>query len=363
MEFYALMNRFRLVALICMLTAHLLPICGQESVYVGVTLDTYFDNREYSQSSDACEGSFNSDSGTFFSSKLLPTVHYQWARVNSLVVGCELIENFGEVDSKFLASTLPVVYYKYESPSVVAASGIFPRDLMHIEGYSRAIFSSDYIFYNNLMSGFMGSYSKGKSYVELALDWEGMRSELSREKFRLLSSGRHYLGGFYYGYNASLYHFAVQDDGVNSNIVDYSVVNPAVGYGYRGVVDFSAKAGVIFTAQRDRHVSIDWQTPTMGELSLEFGYKGLSIVNELYIGSNINPYFYDNGYELYPNEPFFRGEGGVYNCTSFRYSNSFFKDTLSVNAQVALHYDGCAVATQYIVDVGIKILKRVYQSN
>ncbi len=356
------MRRLYATIMVFVIALSAAPAWGQDAIYLGVELDTYFDNREYSQGSAASLDSFDSDSGTDFASRLMPYLQYSWDSCNSLVVGCELIESFGEVSPNFLTSTLPVVYYKYESEKVRAAAGIFTRDLIHYQSYSRAFFSSDYLFYNNLMSGFMGSYNSEDSFVEFVLDWEGMRSELSREKFRLLTAGRHYFGDFYYGYNASLFHFAKRDDGVHDNIVDYSILNPAVGYEYSGVVDVDVKVGGVITAQRDREVSEEWETPAMGEVAFRVDYKGLYLANELYVGANINPYFSANGYELYPNEPFFRGEGGVYNRTGIGYFNTFFEDTLSVKGELALHYDGYKLASQYIVEVGVNIFKRLYSS-
>ncbi len=358
------MKRVYLLLLVVVTSSMLMPISGQESVFVGVNFDTFFDNREYSQGSGATSESFDDDSGTLFASRFTPFVRYNWSEVNNLVVGCELIENFGLVDSKFVASTLPLIYYKYESEGVRAASGIFTRDLIHEESYSRAFFSGDYLFNNNLLSGFMGSYSAGASFVELVIDWEGMRSELSREKFRLLSAGRHYFGDLYYGYAATLFHYAKQDDGVHTNIVDYSALNMMVGYNYSGALDVNCKVGAFITAQRDRaEGEASWQTPAMAELMVELKYNGLFISNELYLGKSVNPFFDGEGYELYTNECFFRGEGGVYNRTAFGYANSFFDDSVTINSAVALHYDGYAVASQYIVDVGVKLQKRVYKSN
>ena len=54
--------------------------------------------------------------------------------------------------------------------------------------YSPALVSDSVAFYHNRLSGFLGRYvstQREKTYVEMAIDWEGMYSEESREMFRI----------------------------------------------------------------------------------------------------------------------------------------------------------------------------------
>ena len=78
---------------------------------------------------------------------------------------------------------------------MTAAAGIFTRDMMHDDDYSTAFFSESDRFFHNRMNGVLAQYNGqgGGSYVEFVCDWEGMYSTLSREKFRILLAGRHYL--------------------------------------------------------------------------------------------------------------------------------------------------------------------------
>ena len=224
------------------------------------------------------------------------------------------------------------------------------------------------------MNGGLAQYNGqgGGSYVEFVCDWEGMYSTLSREKFRILLAGRHYLDRFYYGFNYSMFHFAGQQDAPIENVVDLQLLNPCVGVRFNAFFDFDIKLGALLTAQRDRSFGHSWETPCMGEFAFRISRWGLSLDERLYVGDNIHPFFMGHeledgtplpyGRELYPAESFFRTDQKVYSRTALSYRRSFFDDTVSVRAEFAAHHDGTALGTQQMLVVGVKLLKTVYNS-
>lgn len=174
-----------------------------QKLIVGADFTTRFDNREYANND------FN-ESQTLFSARLTPRIGVEWMDKNRLIVGVDLLQNFGD-DTKFLSKARPLAYYQFNSRNVQANAGIFDRKEL-LGDYSLAFFGDSTAFYHNRLSGFLGHYKsteRRNNYVEMAIDWEGMYSEESREMFRIISAGRYTLDkGFYFGYAFSMFHFA-----------------------------------------------------------------------------------------------------------------------------------------------------------
>ena len=177
---------FCLAAALCTL-APAAQTAAQQLV-AGADFVTRFDNREYA-------GNRFNTSQTLFSARLTPLVGIEWARKNRLVVGVELLQNFGQHNGErqpFLSDVKPVMYYRFRTDRVQANAGIFDRSELAGD-YSPAFFSDSTRFYQNRISGFLGRYRSAErrdTYIEMALDWEGMLGETTREKFRILSAGR-----------------------------------------------------------------------------------------------------------------------------------------------------------------------------
>ena len=347
-----------------------------QEILVGADFKMYFDNKEFGSNEFAVPG-LDIDSGTDFAARLLPRVGIRWDEKNTLVIAADMIKNFGSAESDYLSEVKPVFYYQFQTPKVTAVAGIFTRDMMHDDDYSTAFFSESYRFYHNRMNGVLAQYNgQRNSYVEFVCDWEGMYSELSREKFRILFAGRHYFDRFYYGFNYSMFHFAGQKGAELENVVDLQLLNPCVGVKFNAFFDFDIKLGALLTAQRDRSFGHSWETPCMGEFAFRISRWGLSLDERLYVGDNIHPFFHGNdldngdgttthipyGRELYPAESFFRTDQKVYSRTALSYRRSFFNDTVSVRAEFAAHHDGTALGTQQMLVVGVKLLKTVYNS-
>lgn len=194
-----------------------------QKLLVGADFETRFDNREYANND------FN-ESQTLFSARLTPQIGVEWQQKNRLILGVEMLQNFGQYNpqgDRFLSDVKPLMYYRFKTANVQANAGIFNRKEL-MGDYSSAFFSDSTRFYHNRLSGFLGRYvstQREKTYVEMAIDWEGMYSEASREMFRILSAGRYTTScGFYFGYAFSMFHFAGSK--LNENVTDNLLLNP-----------------------------------------------------------------------------------------------------------------------------------------
>ncbi|MCM1150614.1 MAG: hypothetical protein NC209_00615 [Alistipes sp.] len=329
-----------------------------QELIAGADFTVRFDNREYAANSFG-------EPQTLFSARLTPRIGVEWERKNRLIVAVDLLQNFGE-KNRFLSDVRPLVYYRFDTPNVRAAAGIFDRK--ELEGdYSRAFFSDSTAFYHNRMSGFLGRYvstSRPETYVELALDWEGMYSHASREKFRILSAGRYTTDrGFYFGYALSVFHFAGREG--NKNVTDNMLLNPYAGWKFDAYLNFDIRANFLFAPQRGRSVDNAWQTPCGGQLDIAIRKWGVKIENDLYVGANLQPLrncvsdpslgltYGQEG--LYAGESFYATTEHIYNRTWIGYERTFFRGTLGIEAGMVFHYDGTATGTQQVVRLTVDI--------
>ncbi len=331
-------------------------------ILVGADFDTYFDNREYS-------GSEIGESGTLFSSRLTPKVGVEWNEKNRLVFGMDMWSHFGD-DTRVFAKARPQIYYRFDSGKVRAYAGIFSREEM-IGDYSEAFISDSVRFYENRVQGFMGQYRGDRGFVELSLDWCGMYSQASREKFRVLSGGLYYFDNyhrrFYGGYALQVFHYAGSET-IQNCVVDNIIVNPYVGAHFNAYFDFDVRLHYIQTLQRDRANEESFSSPGGGMLQIRMEKWGVYIDEQIYVGDNMQPYYssyrseafpYGYGGDLYANERFFGTDDGVYNNTKIGYNRSFFDDTLRVNAFVAMQYDGQMWGTKQVVQLSVRLMKDI----
>lgn len=333
-----------------------------QELLVGVDFDNRFDNREYAGNE------FNVPQ-TLFSARLTPLVGVEWMEKNRLVVGVEMLRNFGQYNAPrdpFMSDVKPLMYYRFKTPNVQADAGIFDRGEL-MGDYSAAFFSDSTRFYHNRLSGFLGRYvstERPGTYIELALDWEGMFSVESREMFRLLSAGRYTTRpGFYVGYALSLFHFAGSE--LNRNVTDNLLLNPHLGWAFNAFFDFDIRGGLLAAPQRGRSVDNYWRLPCGGQLDITISRWGVKLENNLYLGQNLQPL---RGYVsnpetgatyaaegLYAGESFYATTKHIYNRTWIGYDRRFFGDTLHVEAGMAFHYDGTGMGTQQVVQLSVNL--------
>ena len=332
------------------------------SLLAGADFDMYFDNREYVDCRFA-------ESQTLFSSRLTPMVGLSWGNgLNRLMFGIDLRSDFGD-RTKVFAEVTPQVYYRFANRKVSAYAGIFSRDNM-IGDYGEMILSDSMRFYDNRIQGVMGQYRGNRGYVELSVDWCGMFSEASREKFRVLSAGRYWFDNrqrFYGGYAFSMLHFA------GSKLIEHCVTDnlllaPFLGARFNAWLDFDIRLHYIQSFQHDRDNEATYRKPSGGMLQLRMSKWGIFIDEQLYLGENMQPFYssyrselFPNGYggELYGGESFFGTTKHIYNSLKIGYDRWFFNDTLRVNCFLAMQYDGTGWGNKQMVSVSVRLLKDV----
>lgn len=323
----------------------------------GVDFDTYFDNREYS----GCE---YAESQTLFSSRLTPQVGLQWSEKNRLVVGVDMLADFGD-EEDFLSEVKPQFYYQFESKRVSAYAGIFPRERM-IGDYSDAIVSDSMRFYDNRVRGIMGQYRGGRGYVEASIDWCGMYSVESREMFRIMSAGQYHFGPkqhFYAGYAFSMFHYA-GSMAENDAVVDNIIIEPYIGARFNAYFDFDVKLRYLQTMQRDRATEEKSRTPKGGMVQFRMSKWGLYLDEQLYFGDNLQPYYgpfgnevFPMGYggDLYSGESFYGTDEKIFSTTKIGYCRDFFDNTLRLNCFFALQHDGVAMGCKQVVSLSVRL--------
>ena len=332
------------------------------SLLAGVDFDMFFDNREYT----GCELGL---SQTLFSSRLTPLVGLEWGRKqNRLMFGMDFRSDFGD-DTKIFAEIRPQIYYRFHNRKFSAYAGIFNRENM-MGDYGEMIMSDSMRFYDNRIQGVMGQYRSRSGYVELSVDWCGMYSEASREKFRVMSAGCWALDRkqrFYGGYALSMLHFANSKLLPNS-VVDNITLNPYLGVKFTAWMDFDIRLNYVQTMQRDRVNEHRWRAPKGGLLGVRLSKWGLFVDEQLYVGEDLQPFYssYRNddfpcgyGGELYSGERFFGTGRHIYNNLKIGYDRWFFRGTLGVKGFIAMQYDGAGWGTKQLVQVSVRLLKDI----
>ncbi|MCH5330611.1 MAG: hypothetical protein J1E04_06545 [Alistipes sp.] len=333
------------------------------SLVTGVDFDTFFDNREY------VECAFGR-SQTLFSTRLTPLVGIDWGGggANRLMFGMDFRSDFGNATDIF-AEIRPQIYYRYAGRNVAAYAGIFSRDRM-IGDYGEMMVSDSLRFYDNRIQGVMGQYHGRRGYAELVVDWCGMYSEASREKFRVMSAGRLWFDRkhrFYGGYAFSMLHFAGSVV-YSGSIVDNVMIDPYIGVNFHAWLDFDLRLHYIQSFQHDRQYEKSYRMPKGGMVQLRLSKWGIFIDEQLYAGENLQPFYssyrsdiFPNGYggELYGGETFFGTTKHIYNSLKIGYDRRFFNDTLRVNCFFGLQYDGTGWGNRQMVALSVRLLKDI----
>ncbi len=331
---------------------------------------TYFDNKEYASID-------NSLSETLFSARLTPKISLDWRstpeggdygfRAHSLVFGVDMFQDFGH-NSKFLSDVKVQMYYNFSTPSVDIFAGIFPRSKM-FGMRSTLFFDRDYRYYNNRIQGLLMRYGGGeewKSFIELAMDYDGMRSFDRRESFMIMSSGRWVRPiphlGLTFGYDFLMGHYAKDynpetADGVVDNLMFTPVVrfDHTFRWGGEGLpLTIGAEARYILSLQRDRLMENTWQAPMGGELMVELEFWYIDLRNRLYLGQNLLTHYGRYGSSLYHGSPLYATTEGIYNTIEIG-CNSHFSNFVDLEVGVMIDYDGRGWGTRQYIALNIEL--------
>ncbi len=331
---------------------------AQQLVFDG-DISTHFDNTEYT-------GSDCGSSRTIFAVKVEPKLAYRWSGKHSVVLGTELLKDFGS--KKFVDEAKLIAYYQFQNERFGANAGIFERSKL-IGRYSRAFYSDSTLIYNSLVQGIAMRYNRdeGKAFAELAVDWTGLYSPETREHFRVLvAGGGRFARIFDAGVSMSIQHFANKST-FEGNVVDNVLINPYIGVRFNAFFDFDIRLGYLQGLQRDRCLSEGWRAPMGGEFSFRFSRWGVFIDNNLYFGKNLMPLYHHVGKDsqayasaLYTGDPFYGTRHTIYNRTGIGYERSFVKDRISVRAEMVMQYNGSKMYFQQLIGVSARICPTLY---
>lgn len=156
-----------------------LNMASAQVLYLDTELSTHFDNTEHT-------GSDVGQSRTIFAVRATPTLGYRFDNHHSIVIGTELLKDFGSVN--YMDRAKFVAYYQFENGKYGANAGIFQRNKL-VGEYSRAFYSDAYHIYNDMVQGVALRRTGKRGFAEIAVDWDGLYSPESREKFRVLVAG------------------------------------------------------------------------------------------------------------------------------------------------------------------------------
>ena len=309
-------------------------VSAQELIW-DVSFEAFFDNREYKSKINIPQ--------TIFGARVAPEVGLRWNENHSLMIGYDLLANFGAKTFDKNGNEA-FVYYQYSSPKYLAAAGIIPRRKI-IGDYSGAFFSDSIKYYDPYISGLLLQYVGKKGYIEFGADWNSMLSDTKREKFLLFSGAQLRLGIAYLGYHLSMYHHAgtYLEDGVVDNILVY----PHAGLDLARLTHtdkFNLRVGWLKAFQNDRKYVDKYVTPGGVQVELNVEKWKFGISNTLYAGKNLMPYWVapkeglDYGPGLYWGEPFYR-TSNVYDRLEV-YWAPVQNDMMNLKVSTVHHFDG-----------------------
>lgn len=376
------MTRISKLLIIFILSLICSAAAGERKNYPSIKLESdfnyalIFDNREYDPS--RLQGS-----GTLFSARLSPYVGLEVNGCNTeqkLYVGFDVVKDFGDVTSFSGRRLLREVsfWYSYNrryrnDSEFTMTAGIFPRTIQK-EEWSEIFFSREKVWNDHNLEGLLLQWSNRKARIEMGCDWMGMygATPSTREQFMIYSAGHYSPADFItLGYNAYGMHFACSEEVIG--VVDNILAEPYVRFDFQkltgGVQELSARLGYIQAIQRDRRLSHDFASPSIGELDLKVQNWGFGLENRLYYGGDMMPFYttYDNGGimygdRLYFGNPFFRmtedssgTKNTVYDCVEAYWSKRIGTG-LDLKFSALFHfndkYSGCQQVFSLIFDLG-----------
>lgn len=321
------------------------------------SFDFRFDNREYGD-----KGEMISPAETLFGAHLSPEIGIGWDNGHSLMTGLTLPADMGSVS--FMGQPEWLAYYNYSTKHVNVLAGLIPRSKM-IGHYSNAFFSDAVRFNDRVVEGLLLQYKNDHYHTEFGCDWNGKNTDIQREKFMLMLSGRTWKDFSYAGYAFTLYHYA------GSNTVR-GVVDNGLGSIYLGL-DFSEiwyydqlyiQAAYIQSYHNDRKWGDGPVLPGGYEIEICAEKYDVGIKNTFYKGGNLMP-FYDSphadaegnayGSSLYFGDPFYRtGPSGIFNRLELYYQPKL-RGGVKLRMTSSHVFDGQRWGWQQIISLRIDI--------
>jgi hypothetical protein len=268
-----------------------------------------------------------------------------------------MIEEFGA--KTFEKKPEILLYYSYNSPKYSIFAGRFSRKSV-IGHYSNAFFSDSSRFFDANMDGLLLQYKKEGGYAELAFDWDSRQSKTRREKFMIFSSALQKKGIVYGGYNFSMYHYAMVTDG--SGVVDNVWVLPFVGIDLdrRAFFDrLSLEVGWLQTFQDDRSNEGKYVKPAGVHIEARIEKYKFGILNTVFRGDCMMPYYERYGSELYRGDSFYSTTNGGYNRLEI-YWKPLQRGDMDFKVSSVHHYDGHVWSWQQLVSFTVSLIDMIF---
>ena len=332
------MRRLKLyIAAILALVAGENTLMAQELNY-GVDFVTLFDNTEYA-------GMQRQWSETLFSARLTPKVALRWEGGNEVVVANDFTRDFGH-QTDFVSDANLHLYYGYSAPQVRLLAGIFPRSEMR-GLQSDLFFDRHYRYYHNTLSGVLARKESpsGASFIEFAMDYNGKRTETTREAFAIMTSARYAERALYVGYDIMIGHYAKDyNEATRDDVVDNLLLTPFVGYRSE---DFDIGLKYVQSVQRDRVNENEFVCPKGVELYATYRYNKLSVHNVTYWGEAPFVYYDRYGKELYHGlQHYAPPHTDYYDAITLCYTERYANDSVVLDVGFTIEDDGTGLGTR-----------------
>lgn len=308
-----------------------------------------FDNREYANSTLA-------PSLTHFGVIAAPRIGYSWDEGSTLFAGVDLQQQFGMPVPALEAGVL--LYYQYKNERLEAQAGIFPRNKMTGD-YPHAFFDEAQ-FFDTTLEGLRLHYAYGPGgLLEFITDWNGCKYEHSRERFRIQIYGKQSFGAFYVAVPFLLHHYANSD--YVRGVVDNLWLYPHLGWNnaYEDW-EWDTKLGWLKTFQNDRRQGRGYTNPGGFQAEVAVSYKSLKLLNTLYLGKNLLPYYTTSdasgqpyASDLYLGNPFYRTTTGFYDQLEIRWE-PVHTEKMQLALRSVHHFTGKESGWQQLVSLTIQ---------
>ncbi len=314
-----------------------------------VDFEMNFDNKEY-QSTQMYK------SNTIFGARLTPSLGLEVIQNEKirhyLMGGIDIMKDFGRGSDKDpesgetstrhqntdLFQEITLYYrldYQFEKTRMNLYAGIFPKRLSKAE-WTEAFVSDSLKFYDNNYEGLLVTFDRPNSYYEVGCDWFGFKGKYERERFMIFTYGKSQLKPWLgIGWSAYLYHYANSE--VATGVCDNILINPFVDFDLAPFVPLQRLAftvGWLQGMQRERVNGHGFVMPGGGELTFEIRKWNVGLINRLYVGTNLQPFYNDldsAGYK-YGNE-FYRGE------SFYRVFDNGNTSSIGVYDKIELYYE------------------------
>ncbi len=309
-----------------------------------VSFNSFFDNREYN--------SQYNHSQTFFGSRLTPEAGLSVGDGQKIMAGVNLYLENGK--KQFQEQPEVTLYYEYNSSNFAANAGIFPRERM-MGNFPSAFLYDSLAIYDPNMSGILLQRKSERGFVEFAIDWNGFRTQTTRESFLMLSAGQYNFTHLFVGYHLSYFHYArTWNPTANEHLVDNGLFHLFTGINLTpdsGIDSAYIQAGYLQGLERIRGTGKS-ESPKGLLAEIFYQHKDVGVKNTLYLGQHQMNYFKEYGNNIYWGDPYF--QSNCYNRTEL-FWNIVKKQNLSLKLSSIHHYDGNVFGWQQLLTLKVNL--------